>query len=66
MVQGNQPFLHVRARTHLLRAAEEDADLARAHVSEQSQLRGVGIVVLDEGDLALGDAHDLQLVAMSR
>ena len=38
MVKRNQPFLNVRARTHLLRAAKQDADLARANVTEQRQL----------------------------
>jgi hypothetical protein len=38
MMQGDQSLLHVRARTHLLRAAEEDADLARAHIAEQRSL----------------------------
>ena len=66
MMQGNQPLLHVRARTHLLRAAEKDADLARAHIPEQRELRGVGIVVLNEGDFAARHAQPLQLVAPCR
>ena len=36
MMQRNQPFLHIRARTHFLRAAEQDADLARADGTEQA------------------------------
>ena len=38
MVKRNQPFLNVRARTHLLRTAKQDANFARAHVTEQRQL----------------------------
>jgi hypothetical protein len=54
MMEGDEPFLHVRARPHLLGAAEENADLAGANILEQRQLRGIRIVVLDEGNLALG------------
>ena len=38
MMQGDQPLLHVGALTHLLRAAEKNADLACAHVAKQRQL----------------------------
>src|SRR5205823_9288639 len=37
MVKSNEPFLDVRARTHLLRAAKQDAHLARANVTKQRQ-----------------------------
>ncbi len=34
MMQGNQPLLDVRARTHFLCAAKQDADFARADGTE--------------------------------
>ena len=62
MMQRDQALLHVGAGAHLLGAAEEDADLAGAHVAEQLQLGGVAVVVLDELDVAGGNAAGQQLV----
>ncbi len=62
VMQGNQPFLHVRPRPHLLRAAEKNTNLARAHITEQRQLGNIGIVVLNEGDFRAGDAELFQLL----
>ena len=62
MMQGNQPLLHIRSRTHFLRAAEQDADFARADGTEQGQLRVVGVVILNEGDFVFRDAQAFQFV----
>ena len=62
VMQGNQPFLHVRPRPHLLRAAEQDADFARTHITEQRQLGNVRIVILNEGDFRVRDAEFFQLL----
>ena len=61
-MQGNQPLLHIRAGTHFLRAAEQDTDFARAHGTEQRQLRVVGVVILNEGDFVCRDAQPFQFV----
>jgi len=37
MMQGDQPLLNIGAGTHFLRAAEQDADFARADGTEQRQ-----------------------------
>ena len=54
MVQGDQPFLHVGAGAHLLRAADQHPDLAAADLIEQGSFLGVGVGVADGGDLLRG------------
>ena len=63
MMQRDEPFLHVGAGTHLLRAAEENADFAGAHVAKQIELRRVAVVILHELDLGRRHAEFHQLVA---
>ena len=62
MMQRNQPFLNIRARTHFLRAAEQHTDLARANGTEQRQLRVVRVVILNEGDFIFRDTQAFQFV----
>jgi hypothetical protein len=62
MMQGDQPFLHIRPRTHLLRAAEKHTNLARAHITKQRQLGSIRIVILNEGDFVAGNSQPFQLL----
>ena len=62
MMQSNQSLLNVGSRTHFLRAAEQDTDFARADGTEQSQLRVVRIIILNEGDFIFRDAQAFQFV----
>src|SRR5439155_26801754 len=51
MVKRNQPFLAIRARAHLSRAAEPNASLACANVTEKRQISSIRIVIRDEDDV---------------
>ena len=48
--------MDVRARAHLLRAAQHDAHGPLAHVLEQHLLLGIRVRVPDRGDVLAGDA----------
>ena len=50
-VEGDEPVLHVRARAHLGRTAQEHAHIAGAHFGEQSFLFLISVGVVDEGYL---------------
>ena len=54
--------LHVRARSHFLRAAQQDAHLTRAHLCEQLRLFLFVVRVMNERDLAGRHAVPDQLV----
>ena len=64
-VEGDEPVLHVRARAHLGRTAQEHAHIAGAHSGEQSFLFLISVGVVDEGYLALRDAREISFVFMS-
>ena len=55
MMQGPKTALHVRARAHLFGGTDEDTHTPGVHGIEQFHLGKVGVSVVDEGDLALGD-----------
>ena len=56
-MQGSQTPLHVRAGTHLLGRADQDAYAPRVNRIEQYFLLGVALRVVNEGDLARRNAH---------
>ena len=61
-MQGDQLFLHVGARAHLLRGAEEYPDLTAAHLSEQLLFLDLGIGSVDIGDFLGRDAFGNELI----
>ncbi len=63
VVQRLQPELGVDAGPHRLGRADQEADLAGAHVAEQPLLRLGLLVVLHESDLRRGHAHADEFVA---
>src|SRR5258706_12066279 len=60
MMQSNEALLDVRSRTHFLRTAEKDANLAGAHVTKQRQLSRVRVVVLDESNVSAWHAKPFE------
>jgi len=62
VVFRDEQGLHVRACTHFLRRAHGDPHLARANVFEERGLRGVAVVILNEGDFIAGNAKSFQLL----
>ena len=66
MVQGGKAALHVRAGAHLLGRADENAYPASVDGVKQVHLGGVGISVVNEGNLVLrntsGDEPRTQLI----
>ena len=57
VVQCLQPKLRIDAGAHRIGGADQEADLAGAHVAEQALLRLRLLVVLHEGDFGRRHAH---------
>ena len=62
MVQGDQLFLHIGARAHLLRGTEKHPDLAAADFPEQLLFLDLGVCSVDIGYLFSRYTHGDQLV----
>jgi hypothetical protein len=63
VVRGVEEVLDVGTHPHLLGGAHQDPDSPRADVGEEPRLPGVGVRVVDEGDLRGRNASGEQLVA---
>ena len=56
VMKGDQAFLHVGSRSHLLGASQRHPDLTGADTFEKASLGGIRVVILDEGDFLGGNA----------
>ena len=63
MVQCHQLLLAVGACTHTLSAAQQHTHLTGAHLGEQVFFLGLGLGIVDIGDLIFRHAHRYQLTA---
>ena len=62
VVQGDEPVLDVCACTHFGGTAHEHPHLSAPHLGEKLISSGIGVGVVDKGDLMGGDASGNQLV----
>ncbi|CUO68611.1 Uncharacterised protein [Flavonifractor plautii] len=62
IVQSDKPVLDVHTRAHFEGATHEHPDLTAPDLGKQLLLAGVGVGVVDKGDLMGGDASGNQLV----
>ena len=63
MVQGDELLLHIGSGSHLLRRAEQHADLTGAHLAEQLLFLCLRFSRVDICDLLRRDATGYELVA---
>ena len=50
-MQGNEAILHIHTSTHLEGTAHEDTHLSGTYFSKQLLFSGIGIGIVDEGNL---------------